>query len=103
MPSGGCACSSSLVHMAQGMPNAVLSGSDPHITANGVRAVMDSYTALTATRRRPYTPVRRFSMHFSKMHGLGNDFIVVDCISQPNLEDAAVKAAPQLCDRHFGV
>ena len=39
--------------------------------------------------------------HFSKMHGLGNDFMVVDCITQniffsPDL-------IRRLADRHTGV
>jgi len=42
-------------------------------------------------------------MRFSKMHGLGNDFVVVDCVSQPQLEESVVKAAARLCDRHFGI
>jgi len=38
---------------------------------------------------------------FTKMHGLGNDFIVVDAIRQdyPNLP----AAARQICDRRFGI
>lgn len=42
-------------------------------------------------------------MEFSKMHGLGNDFVVVDCISQAGLENAVASQARFLCDRHFGV
>lgn len=40
-------------------------------------------------------------LHFSKMHGLGNDFVVVDCRMQPLGLDAAQIA--QLGDRHFGI
>ena len=40
-------------------------------------------------------------MKFTKMHGLGNDYLYIDCfqenISQPE------KIARVLCDRHFGV
>jgi len=40
-------------------------------------------------------------LHFAKMHGLGNDFIVIEDL------DAALDLAPEaiawLCDRHFGV
>jgi diaminopimelate epimerase len=40
-------------------------------------------------------------LKFSKMHGLGNDFVVIDCIRQ------AVSLTPEqlryLADRHFGV
>ncbi len=40
-------------------------------------------------------------MRFSKMHGLGNDFVVVDCRRAPlALDSAAIRL---LGDRHFGV
>lgn len=39
--------------------------------------------------------------HFTKMHGLGNDFVVFDAINQSlSLTTAQVK---RICDRHFGV
>ena len=40
-------------------------------------------------------------MEFVKMHGLGNDFIMLDATEQtlPALPDLA----KQMCDRHFGV
>ncbi len=43
-------------------------------------------------------------LHFTKMHGAGNDYIYVDCISQPlpqwgELEGAVVR----LSNRHFGI
>lgn len=42
-------------------------------------------------------------MKFAKMHGLGNDFIVVDGFDE-RLEEAALPAlAQRLCDRHFGI
>src|SRR4029077_14535834 len=38
---------------------------------------------------------------FSKMHGLGNDFVIVDCREAPlPLDTAAIR---RLGDRHFGV
>ncbi len=41
------------------------------------------------------------SLRFSKMHGLGNDFVVVDCRAQPlTLDTASIRL---LGDRHFGV
>jgi diaminopimelate epimerase len=40
---------------------------------------------------------------FVKMHGLGNDFIIVDCLSHPYSIEQLVKAAVPLCDRHFGI
>jgi len=40
---------------------------------------------------------------FLKMHGLGNDFVVVDCLGpHPNEPDLA-RAASAICDRRFGV
>jgi diaminopimelate epimerase len=46
-------------------------------------------------------------MEFIKMHGTGNDFVLVDCVSQPELlcrNDAAWRAASEkLCHRRFGV
>ncbi len=42
-------------------------------------------------------------MIFTKVHGLGNDFVLVDCFSEKlacrNLSSLAVR----ICDRHFGV
>jgi diaminopimelate epimerase len=44
-------------------------------------------------------------IHFTKMHGLGNDFILIDCRGQAcpsgtkNLQDIS----RQLCDRRFGI
>lgn len=40
-------------------------------------------------------------INFSKMHGLGNDFVVIDAISQTVELDA--EAIRQLADRHFGI
>ena len=40
-------------------------------------------------------------LEFTKMHGLGNDFVVIDCITQrARLETYQIK---QIADRHFGV
>lgn len=40
-------------------------------------------------------------LRFTKMHGLGNDFMVVDAISQPfRLRPEAIR---ELADRHFGI
>lgn len=40
-------------------------------------------------------------IHFTKMHGLGNDFVVIDAIHQtPRLEPESIK---KLSDRHFGI
>ena len=40
-------------------------------------------------------------LRFSKMHGLGNDFVIVDCRAGPlSLDTSAIR---RLGDRHFGV
>ncbi len=41
------------------------------------------------------------NLRFSKMHGLGNDFVVVDCRARPFALNAAQVA--RVGDRHFGV
>ena len=43
------------------------------------------------------------TLHFHKYHGLGNDFILIDAISQRVNIDNASELAIKLCDRHFGV
>jgi len=41
---------------------------------------------------------------FAKMHGIGNDFILIDRIKHPEiLETLIERNAPFLCDRHFGI
>ena len=42
-------------------------------------------------------------VEFTKMHGLGNDYIYFDCIENPNLIPDPGKVAPGLSDRHFGI
>ena len=42
-------------------------------------------------------------LKFTKMHGLGNDFIVLDGVSEPLPEVDWGRAARALCMRHFGV
>jgi diaminopimelate epimerase len=44
-------------------------------------------------------------MDFVKMHGLGNDFVLLDCLTDtPARTDAEWAAlAVKMCDRHFGV
>jgi diaminopimelate epimerase len=41
-------------------------------------------------------------MHFTKMHGIGNDYVYVDCFSQPAPADP-VALTKRIADRHFGV
>ncbi len=40
-------------------------------------------------------------MEFTKMHGLGNDFVLVNCFAEDI--DNANQLAEEICDRHFGV
>ena len=41
-------------------------------------------------------------MRFTKMHGIGNDYVYVDCVRQrPPADPAALARA--VSDRHFGV
>jgi len=40
-------------------------------------------------------------MRFTKMHGLGNDYVYVDCFDEQVDDPAAL--APEISDRHFGV
>lgn len=41
-------------------------------------------------------------LEFTKMHGLGNDFIIIDATRETPFEDNS-KAAVALCDRNFGI
>src|SRR5947199_4045403 len=41
-------------------------------------------------------------MRFTRMHGLGNDYVYVDCFRQPPPRDAAALSRV-ISDRHFGV
>ncbi|MCX8009365.1 MAG: diaminopimelate epimerase, partial [Patescibacteria group bacterium] len=43
-------------------------------------------------------------IYFTKMHGLGNDFILIDCISQSlNLQTSELRSlSKKLCHRRFG-
>ncbi len=42
-------------------------------------------------------------LRFTKLHGLGNDFIIIDAINQRIVESAIQARAAALCDRHFGI
>src|SRR4051794_8702300 len=42
------------------------------------------------------------TMRFTKMHGLGNDYVYVDCFSQPPPRQPA-ELARRVSDRHFGI
>lgn len=41
-------------------------------------------------------------MRFTKMHGLGNDYVYVDCVNGPTPHDPAA-VSRQVSDRHFGI
>lgn len=47
----------------------------------------------------------KIKIHFTKMHGLGNDFILINCIGEPCPSEAMAldAAGRQLCDRRFGI
>src|SRR5262249_3549580 len=45
----------------------------------------------------------RGSMKFAKMHGLGNDFVMVDGRAVSLAESDAPTLARAVCDRHFGI
>ncbi|HEY9037249.1 MAG TPA: diaminopimelate epimerase [Pseudomonadales bacterium] len=54
----------------------------------------------TRTASRGNRPPRSV-LQFTKMHGLGNDFVVIDLISQHvDLEEKHIR---QIADRHFGI
>jgi diaminopimelate epimerase len=44
-------------------------------------------------------------MHFTKMHGLGNDFILMNCIEQacPPADEGFEELSKRLCNRRFGI
>ncbi len=43
-------------------------------------------------------------MNFVKMHGLGNDFVMVDCLETPlPAEETLSGLSEAVCDRHFGI
>jgi diaminopimelate epimerase len=41
-------------------------------------------------------------MRFTKMHGLGNDYVYVDCVNGPMVKNPA-EISRQVSDRHFGI
>ena len=40
---------------------------------------------------------------FTKMHGLGNDYVYLDCLRNPELIADPARVAPRLSDRHTGI
>ncbi|RYZ77983.1 MAG: diaminopimelate epimerase, partial [Proteobacteria bacterium] len=44
------------------------------------------------------------SLKFTKMHGIGNDFVMLDCIrNEAPDEEILSDLATRVCERHFGV
>ena len=43
------------------------------------------------------------SVPFTKMHGLGNDYIYFDCVDEPDIIGNPAETARRLSDRHFGI
>ncbi|MHB1460353.1 MAG: diaminopimelate epimerase [Armatimonadota bacterium] len=42
-------------------------------------------------------------MQFTKMHGIGNDFVVIECLKHTYSEEELPELSRTLCDRRFGV
>ncbi len=42
-------------------------------------------------------------MKFTKMHGLGNDYVYIDCTNDKNTIDNPADLAKRVSDRHFGI
>ena len=42
-------------------------------------------------------------MKFTKMHGLGNDYVYIDCTGNKNIFDNPSELSKKISDRHFGV
>ena len=72
-------------------------------TANAVARALKSRYSQYNTELVDINDMRteRQRLHFIKMHGCGNDYIYVDCLTKPigNMESVAVN----LSDRHFSV
>jgi len=74
-------------------------------TLHGNAAPMPGIPDRLWGRVRPYSVSARkrgsFEMRFHKMHGCGNDFVLVDCFLE-DVDDPSATAV-QVCDRHIGV
>jgi diaminopimelate epimerase len=57
----------------------------------------------TVIDHRPFVVWGWQPMDFVKMHGLGNDFVMLNCLDQQIPEESLPGLAVKLCDRHFGV
>ena len=42
-------------------------------------------------------------LSFTKMHGIGNDYIYIDCFKENFTVEDAKKYVPILSDRHFSI
>lgn len=49
--------------------------------------------------------IEQSKIYFTKMHGLGNDYLLINCINNKNVieEQNIPQIARYLCNRHFGV
>jgi diaminopimelate epimerase len=62
---------------------------------------IDLHAAATAVVRFDRTFLEA-AMRFTKMHGIGNDYVYVDCVRNPPPADP-VKTSIAVSDRHFGI
>jgi diaminopimelate epimerase len=59
--------------------------------------------ALWMRRRKKASKSNMSEFFFTKVHGLGNDFVLVDCLNG-QLDDTDLPSlALRVCDRHFGI
>jgi len=49
------------------------------------------------------TIAEKSSFPFTKMHGIGNDFVLIDCVKTPTPNTSLSTLARKVCDRKFGV
>ena len=54
-----------------------------------------------ATAKKPAKTSKGKQRHFVKMHGIGNDMILFDCLKSPISNPP--HAARKLCNRHTGI
>src|SRR5205823_6029761 len=59
-------------------------------------------STISAANRRRRSSGSESAMRFTKMHGLGNDYVYVDCFREPPPRDPAALAR-RVSDRHFGI
>jgi diaminopimelate epimerase len=62
---------------------------------------VDASRLLEDNPRIVFTDARFMNMRFTKMHGLGNDFVVIDATREP--VELSPERVRRIADRHFGV